>query len=203
MQKLFTKKIKIIVVIFHILFICSLNAQYNKVGAIKTKNGVLIYNNADETPYTINFYGNIDFSRFPFVSIDGNMFQFNHNEASQFGTSEKDILVNNMNWELDYIKSSGKFKIDNVPSSFTISNGQLIHLWNYTNPLIKEGGKHDDKAYFASFVKNDRVYLVCYILYKGTEKEANSSLITIFNGIRFYYEEIDVQKLQERIRNKY
>ena len=180
---------------------CGLNAQNNKIGALKIKNGVLVYNNEDAAPYTINFYGNIDLSKFPFVSIDENMFQFNHNEASQFGTSEKEILVNYMNWEIDYIKSSGKFKIDNVPSSFITSNGQLIHLWNYSNPLIKEGGKHDDKAYFASFVKNDRVYLVCYILYKGTEKEANSSLINIFNGIRFYDEEIDVQKLQESIRN--
>ncbi len=49
----------IISVFFSVFFMCSLNAQYNKIGAIKTKNGVLVYNNADVTPYTINFYGNI------------------------------------------------------------------------------------------------------------------------------------------------
>ena len=67
----------LISVFFSVFIMCSLNAQYNKIGALKIKNGVLVYNNEDASPYIINFYGNIDLSKFPFVSIDENMFQFN------------------------------------------------------------------------------------------------------------------------------
>jgi hypothetical protein len=169
-----------------------------KEGALKIKDGVLIYYNY-QNPFTISLKGDVDLSK-QTITISGNLFDFTYGISKEFGEIEKEILINYMKWEVNYLEGVHK-KTVKTENRFINNNGTLINLWNYINPVMLNDEKFNKKAFFADFYKNGFVYRFSFIAFKGTEEEANKNLIEYVNNIHFYDEQINIPKLQEAIRN--
>jgi hypothetical protein len=190
MKYLFT----IITLIF--LMSSQVNAQ-DKIGAIKTEKGFLLYYNY-APPFTIDLSGNIDLSDYPAININGNMLEFNYGNSKNFGKEEKEILIKYMKWEKDYIIQVHNKSIE-TGNRLVNNNGTLINLWFYINPNLINDDSHNNKQFYADFYKDQKVYSLSYLMFKGSDKDAEESLIKIINNLTFYDKQIDVLKLSNSI----
>lgn len=186
-----------------ILLILALNivyAQDSKRGAIKTQNGMLIYYNHGQNSYTLNLIGETDLSKFPFVKINDEWFQFNEGAASDFGSDSSMILNNFMNWELDYLKDEFKIEIK-AKSNFIDHNKIRLNFWQYDPPLV-DSNKNvtpTKTTYFIDFVHNNFVHRFTYSSTSGDELKAKLFLLKLIDGLHFYNIGIDLKKLQGAI----
>lgn len=166
-------------------------------GAIKTEEGFLLYFNY-EHPFTIELKGNVSLSKYPLLNIDGNLFEFGIGYSKEFGNEEKDILLNYMKWESDYINEAHKKSILTTNKLMNIHN-RLINLWSYVNPVFINDKKTNDKQFFADIYNDERVYRLSAVMFKGSDKEAENILLKAIGSIRFYKSKIDVEKLSNSI----
>ncbi|WP_341228444.1 hypothetical protein [uncultured Arcticibacterium sp.] len=176
------------------------NAQ-DDIGAIKTKEGFLIYNNS-ETPFTMNLVGDINLSNYPRVGINGNLFEYVTGQSQDFGKENKEILINYMKWESDYLAETFNQAI-NIQNAFTNKNGLLINLWNIVNPTLAKDDSQNEKQFYADFCKGEKIYRLSFLSFKGSDKEAEKSLMEIINNIRFYSKRIDVTELSKSISSNH
>lgn len=166
-------------------------------GAIKTKDGFLLYFNY-EHPFTIELKGDVNLSKYPLLTIDGNLFEFVIGYSNEFGNEEKNILLNYMKWESDYISEFRKMSIVASNKFINIDN-RLINLWSYVNPVFINEKETNDKQFFADIYNDERVYRLSAVMFKGSDKEAENFLLDAIVSIRFYKDKIDVQKLSNAI----
>jgi hypothetical protein len=169
-----------------------------KEGAIKTKDGVLIYYNY-QNPFTIHLKGDVDLSN-QTMNINGNLFDFTHGSSEQFGKTEEEILINYMNWEQNYLEDVLEKPVK-TESDLINNNGILVNLWNYTNPVLIDDKKFNKKAFYADFYKNGFIYRFSFMAFNGTKVEANKILTEYINEVHFYNAQINLNKLQDAIRN--
>jgi len=190
---------KALLIIFISIFINSISiAQDNNEGAIKLKDGTLIYQN-NKNPFTITLIGDIDLSNYPIIGINGNLFEYSYGVSTKFGKTEKEILINFMKWEVDYLNKTTTKPIKSE-TSFMTENNLLINLWNFTNPALVNDEQFNKRAFYADFYHKGYVYRFCFMAFKGTKEEANNTLINYINKVNFYDEPINITKLQDAIR---
>lgn len=184
----------LLLVIFQSVF-----AQQNE-GAIKTKNGFLLYFNLGVNSHTLNLEGDIDISNFPFIKQNNTWFQFYTANKLDFGKDSKSILINYMNWEIDYLQKQMKVKL-NIINETSNRNGVITNFWKFENPDIKDNKIHSMvvATYFLDFIYNDLIYRLSYSSTSGNDFDAKSILLKIANNIKFYDRNIDLDKLQRNI----
>lgn len=171
-----------------------------KDGAIKTKNGLLLYSNAGVNSYTLNLEGDIDLANFPFIKQNNIWFQFLTTRKADFGKDSKSILVNYMNWEVEHFQEMLNTKLK-CSNEFLIINGLNANFWKFINPEIKNEKVHTPvKAnYFLDFIHNDFVYRLYYASTSGNDSEAKTILYNIVDSFKFYGKNIDLERLQKNI----
>lgn len=169
-------------------------------GAIKTQKGLLIYFNTKGNYHTLNLDGDIDLSNFPFIKKDNNWFQFITNGKVNFFGENGNVLINFMNWEVNYLEQELKenLKVDN---SIADIEGIRVNLWNYENPRLDNESIDTPviKTYFADFVNNDLIYRFSYASTTGNNEIADDFLKSLVRNIRYYENKIDLNKLQQAI----
>lgn len=175
-------------------------AQENKKGAIKTKDGFILYFNIEKNSYTLNLLGETDLSNYPIVKLNDKWFEINMGSKSEFGNTPKDILINFMNWEIDYLKNEFKKEIKSK-YNFIDYNDMLLNFWQYNPPIIKtnEISIAVKTTYFIDFIRNDLVHRFSYSSSTGNELEAKQFLLKLVDGIHYYKSNIDLKKLQETV----
>ncbi|QQS27609.1 MAG: hypothetical protein IPM47_12010 [Sphingobacteriales bacterium] len=188
-----------------VLFLFSIvntSAQSDKKGIVKTANGFLFYFNNGINSHTLELEGEVDFRNFPSLKENGVWFEFHRALKEDFGSEEKSILSNYMNWEAEYLKQELNLTI--VPiSELLIQNNIPINIWKYKSPFTN---LPDDivtpikATYFLDFVQNDLIYRFSYASISGSDTQAKEILLRLFNKIRFYKNGIDLEKLQQNIQ---
>ena len=178
-------------------------AQEQRSGAIKTRDGFLIYFNYPENAFTLNVEGDADISKFPFIKTKGNYIQFQHAAKSEFGTTTPEVLTKYRKWEADYLKEMFGGKDIDVRSETIDRNGVTYSFWSHRTPLPENALAPDvtpvKRAYFLDFVHNGLVFRFSYASVSGDKKEALSILLDIAGQLTFYNEKIDLKKLQEAV----
>lgn len=176
--------------------------EEQKSGVIPTNNGLLIYFNIENNYHTLNLDGDIDLSNYPMIKKDNQWFQFNINDKSEFVDSKENVLINYMNWDIDYYEKEFKTKLKTENKLITF-NGIQVNLWNYRNPKIDPKSEHTQviKSYFANFTHNDLIYSLVYASTTGNDEFANEYLKSLVTNIRFYKNKIVLDKLQQAIEN--
>lgn len=184
----------LLLVLFQTVF-----AQQNE-GAIKTKSGFLLYFNLGFNSHTLNLKGDIDISNFPFVKQDNTWFQFYTASKLDFGKDSKSILINYMNWEIDYLQKQMNVKL-NINNETLNRNGVITNFWKFKNPVIKDDKIHTIvvATYFLDFIHNDLIYRLSYASTSGNDFDAKTILLNIADNIKFYDRNIDLDKLQKNI----
>lgn len=176
-------------------------AQQNN-GAIKTKNGLLLYFNLKQNSHTLNLKGEIDVSKFPFIKQDSIWFQFLTNNKVDFEKNSKSILENYMIWEFDYLQKQfgEKLVLKNEPIEL---NDLTANYWYFKNPKISDAKIHSaiKSTYFLDFTKKDLIYRFSYASISGDDLEAKAILKSIAENLKFYENGIDIKKLQMSIIN--
>jgi hypothetical protein len=191
-------KFTLLILLFFTLSIA--NAQENNRGALKTKDGVILYFNLENNSYTLNLSGTTDLSYYPFVKINDKWFEINFGSKSEFGSEPHKILANYMNWELDYLKNKFKKEIK-VKNYFIKHKELLVNFWQYNPPFLntKESSIPIKTTYSIDLINRDLVNSFSYASVSGNELEAKEFLLKLVDGIHFYKSKIDLNKLQEII----
>ncbi len=182
-----------------LLFIKPLFSQQNE-GAIKTKNGFLLYFNIGTNSHTLNLNGEVDLSHFPFIKQDNIQFQFYKARKDEFGNESKSILINYMNWEVDYYQQQLNVKL-NVSNEVFNKNGLSSNFWKFKNPIIENDKIYTPvvATYFLDFIHNDYIYRFSYASINGDDLEAKTILLKLADSIKFYDKNLDLNKLQQNI----
>lgn len=197
-KKITFMKIKYTLLILLFFTLSIATAQENKKGAIKTKDGFILYFNLKKNSYTLNLSGKTDLSNYPIVKLNDKSFEIVFTPKSKFGNEPRKILTNYMNWELDYVKKIYKKEIKSK-SYFLEHNKMLVNIWQYNPQLVKTKEIYTPvkTVYYIHLVHNDFVYTFSYPSFSGNELEAKKFLLKLVDGIHFYKKNIDVNKLQE------
>lgn len=184
----------ILILIFH-----SVIAQQDE-GAIKTKNGFLLYFNSGANSHTLNLEGDIDISKFPYIKQNTVWFQFATASCADFGKDSKSILTNYMKWEINYYQKDLKSELK-YSSVFLTKNGLNANFWKFINPIDLE-----DKnimpiktTYILDLLHEDLLYRLSYASTNGNDTEAKDILFNIVDNLRFYDKNIDLDRLQKNI----
>ena len=189
------------IIIISLIF-SKVNAQeFDREGAIVTKEGYLLYYNY-ENPFTINLIGDVDFVKYPTINIDGNLLEINDIISEPFGETEEEILSNVMKWEINYLEDTFKQTLQSK-NRLTQHNGRVINLWNFSNPALLSDftDQYNQKAFYSDFYFREHVYRLAFMAFKGTEEEAKKILLQYTDNIHFYNEQIDINKLREAVMN--
>ena len=113
-------------------------AQEQRSGAIKTRDGFLIYFNYPENAFTLNVEGDADISKFPFIKTKGNYIQFQHAAKSEFGTTTPEVLTKYRKWEADYLKEMFGGKDIDIKNETIDRNGVTYSFWSHRTPLPED-----------------------------------------------------------------
>ena len=171
-------------------------------GAIKTNKGILLYFNVENNNHTLSLEGDIDLSNFPYIKLDDNFLQFIVNDKRNFMTKDSSTLSNYMNWEIDYFEEQFETELEVENETNSISDLQ-INFWNIKNPKIDDKEIHNPViiTFFADFIHKDFIYRFSYSSMSGIKKEANAVLKSLINGMTFYSSPLDMNKLQQAVKN--
>lgn len=184
---------------FLVIIVHSLLAQ-QKSGALKTKNGFLLYSKAGKNSHTLNLEGDIDISNFPYIKQNKTWFQFYTAPKVEFGKEANTILKNYMNWEIEYMQQELNTKLD-VKSDVSSRNGLPTNFWKFINPIIKDEKIHTSvkATYFLDFIHNDIIYRLSYAASTGNDADAQKIGFSIADNFKFYENDIDLNALQQNI----
>src|SRR5690554_99289 len=171
-------------------------------GAIKTKNGLLIYFNLGQNSHTLNLKGDIDVSKYPFIKQDSIWFQFATNNKSQLEKKPKSIFENYMMWEFDYFQKQYDQKLMLKNESIEI-NSLTGNFWYFQNPVLSDDriSSPVKATYFLDITKNELIFRFSYASISGDNLEAKSILTSLAKSLKFYDREIDLKQLQLNIIN--
>ena len=118
-----------------LLIISSQGYSQPNNGAIKTKDGFLLYFNDGQNSHTLNLIGDIDISNFPYIRKDSEWFQFYIANKSEFETSRGSTLENYMRWELEYFEEQLGQELQFERKASLI--GDLpTNFWHFKHPAV-------------------------------------------------------------------
>lgn len=176
-------------------------SQEDKIGAMKTKTGTLLYFN-DENPFTIELEGELNLNQFPLIGLNDKNFQIITNTAQTKSTDIKALLQEYMNWEINYLKETFP-DVVKAKSEFIENKGELMHFWYYQNPVI-EDAPADIKPFKMTFLldwkKDHHFYKLVYPSYNEDVESAKLFLVELKNKIHYYTSKIDLERLYENIQ---
>lgn len=182
------------------LSVSTLFCQENKIGAMKTKKGTLLYFNS-ENPLTIDLEGNVNLNQYPHIAVDEKGFQFMQNTIQKKSKEVKQNLKEYMNWELEYINEQLPEKA-NVTSEFIVLKNETLNFWYFKNPILKDAPK-DMTPYKMSFYLDwkigDFMYRLAFPSFKEDITEAKQFLLNLKNHFRYYSKEINLEMLYDNI----
>lgn len=186
-----------------LLFItCSstLFSQENNFGAMKTKNGTLLYYNT-ESPFTIDIDGNVNLEQFPLIQVDDKGFQFIQNTIGKNSKELKINLEEYMKWEIKHLNEQLPEKVE-VKSEFIELENQTLNFWYFKNPIIKDVPK-DITPYKMTFYLDWKVgdFMFRLVLPSFNEDITGTKqfLLNINNHFKYYSKKIDLDKLFDNI----
>jgi hypothetical protein len=197
-------KIKLILFFFTLVVLTS--AQEPQTGAIKTKNGFLLFFNYPGNAFTLNLNENPKTPTAQFFTVNGKYVQFQHVAKKEFAKKGNSTLINFMKWETDYINENfAKGKDIELRHEILKKEGYTGNLWSYKNTLYKKMKKEDStvtpviRTYYFDFVHNDLIFRFVYASTTGDKSEARSILISAARKLTFYDKKIDLQRLQNAV----
>jgi len=169
-------------------------------GGIKTTNGFLLYANDGVNSYTLNLEDEFNIDNFPMFIQNGNLYQFVVNDKNDFGSENKESLIQFMNWEFEHFKKQLN-GISLEKNNFTNNDNKLFNHWKITLPQLDGIKKAFKATYFLDFVHQDYIYRISYSSLTGNDKEAKILLDKMYNQIRFYNGTLDLNKLRSNVLN--
>lgn len=189
---------KFLVVI--LLIISSQGYSQPNNGAIKTKDGYLLYFNDGQNSHTLNLIGDVDISNFPYIIKDSEWFQFYIANKSDFEMSSGSTLENYMWWELDYFEEQLGQELQFERKACVI--GDLsANFWHFNHPAvsIEDMATAVKATYFLDAVHERLIYRFSYASISGDDTQAFQVLSEIARNLNFYENGIDLEKLQQRV----
>jgi|GEM_PF-2660650 hypothetical protein len=182
--------------------ICQLKGQqFDKQGAIKTKDGIMLYVNNGAESYTIKLKGKIELKNYPFIELNGNIFQLITYPKHKFGQSNEQILNAYFQWEHGYHEAElFKQKLRFTRKQIQYQNKRLQY-WDFTPPKGPSIKLPVLKTCYLDFVHGETLYSFSFSSMDGNEKKAINLLTSLFESTTFYDKGIDIVKLQEEIIN--
>lgn len=195
------KNIYLIIFTFILVFSKTL-AQEDKIGAMKTQYGTLLYFNF-ENPYTVEIIGDVNLKSFPLIEVNNKNFQIISNKATETNLSNTESLKEYMKWEIDYLKETFSDIINTKSDIFTL-DGKEYNFWYYKNPII-ENPPADITPFKMTFLLDWKIdnnfYKIVFPSYNEDVSSAKSFLLEIESKIRYYSKKIDLEKLYENIQD--
>ncbi len=191
----------ILLALLFLVSVLTMNAQeHPKKGAIKTFDGFLLYDNNEKESYTIELRGEVNLEHYPYIQINGNMFQFLTYEKSFFSSSNS--LTNFINWEHQYLeKDVFKKKMPIQPDYFKHQQIDMV-FWYIKMPINPEIKNPVLKTYYLNFIHNQTLFSLTNSSVTGNDKEAKAFLLGIYSKIKFYDQAINLEDLRKEIINK-
>lgn len=168
------------------------------VGALKTERGFLLYYNYENNPYSIDLEGELDFSQSPLIGY--RKFNFEHMSFpdKEFRDDKKPVLINFMEWEINYLNKEYGVKLKTNNKIFILENGLTINYWNYKIPK-KFGDDKEFLNYIMDFQYRGWVFRFV-VFVQQDESKVKDYLLSLIKRIRFYDQKIDTVKLSHSIR---
>lgn len=187
-----------------LLFVSNANIfaqEYSKQGGIKTKNGILLYNNDGSESYTLELKGEIELKQYPLIILNSKAFQLNKGAKITFGNTDDSILTNYQNWEHKYLEHDVfKTKLPIKQKRFKHQN-IIVDFWYFSLPKNNLGKTPVLKTYYLNFVQSETVYGFSYSSILGDDNEAKNFLTGLLDSLRFYDKPIDIKSIREQIMN--
>lgn len=183
-----------------IAFINSEGKCEEKIGALKTQDGILIYFNEEGNYHTLAIKGDVDISNFPLIKQNDTWFQLVSYLKSEFEGYGKDALTNFMDWEQNHIKKEFGNNIQ-FENTLVQHHQRNLNLWNHEIPQQKEVKRTVKKVFHADFVDRTNIYRLIYSSESGNEQEANNLLKSLVDQLTFYNNKIDLSRLRHAISN--
>ena len=183
-----------------LLIISSQGYSQPNNGAIKTKDGFLLYFNDGQNSHTLDLIGDIYISNFPYIRKDSEWFQFYIANKSDFEMSSGSTLENYMWWELDYFEEQLGQELQFERKAFVI--GDLpANFWHFNHPAvsIQDMATAVKATYFLDAVHEGLIYRFSYASISGDDEQAFQVLSEIARNLNFYENGIDLEKLQYNI----
>jgi hypothetical protein len=169
-------------------------------GALKTRDGILLFFNADANAFTLNLPGDADISQYPFIKLNNDWFQFFIADQSEFGSDDSEALNSFMKWELDFHSKELDAEIK-YKSEPLLRKGVNMNFWKFSYPdLDLPAGVTAVKSnYFLDVVNKNKLLRFNYASASGDDAEARLILFRLSEGLQFYRERIDLSKLQQAL----
>lgn len=190
----------LLVLLLILSYSSTLFCQENKIGAMKTKKGTLLYFNS-ESPFTIDLEGNVNLDQYPHIVIDDKGFQFIQNTIEKNSKELKQNLEDYMKWELEYINKQLPEKA-NISSEFIVLQNETVNFWYFKNPVLKDAPK-DITPYKMSFYLDwkigDFMYRLVFPSFGEDITEAKQFLINLKKHFVYYSKEINLEKLYDNV----
>lgn len=208
------KKIFLLVIIV-LSFITSANAQLQKYegefSMIRTKEGIMVIYNADENSFTVDIsckeIKEIDSQDMIFL-VDNKVLQFTTIPTDMFNPENKpmtelDMLVNQMEFEQNYVKSMYGDQINFREKKFTLKNGRVCYAWDYRMPRKMEDTTSNTvrKQFSINTNVNKMVVMISSVAtLKDNDKKIQDFLKKVVSGLKPSSAKIDVEKLRESLK---
>lgn len=188
--------------ILMLIFLSSstLFCQENKIGAMKTKKGTLLYFNS-ESPLTIDLDGKVKLDQYPFIEVDDKGFQFIQNTIQKNSKELKQNLEEYMEWELIHINDRLPEKAK-ATSEFIVQENETVNFWYFKNPVLKDEQKDITPykmTFFLDWNIGNFMYRLVYPSFKEDTTEAKQFLLNLKIHFKYYSKEINLEKLYNNI----
>jgi hypothetical protein len=178
----------------------TLFCQENKIGAMKTKKGTLLYFNS-ESPLTIDLDGKVKLDQYPFIEVEDKGFQFIQNTIQKNSKEMKQNLEEYMEWELMHINDRLPEKAM-ATSEFIVQENETVNFWYFKNPVLKDAPKDITPykmTFFLDWNIGNFMYRLVYPSFKEDTTEAKQFLLNLKNHFKYYSKEINLEKLYNNI----
>lgn len=186
------------------IFLLGINqstSQEDKIGAMKTPKGTLIYDNSKD-PYTIDLIGEVKLDNYPFIDVNNKNFQFLINNSEDKKLPIKELLKLYMDWEVNFINELLPTKVE-PKSEFLISDNEALNFWYYKNPILTDAPKDITPykmTFFLDWKKGNYLYKIVFPSFDDDIEKGKDFLIEMRKKIRYYTKPIDLEKLYENIQ---
>ncbi|WP_322970194.1 hypothetical protein [Faecalibacter sp. LW9] len=192
MKKIFT---------LFILFISIIIFAQPEQGAIRTKNGILVFHQFEKESYTLYLENDTNIDYFPLFNQNGKTFQFRMEDIHTMGFNPNHLLLDYMKWESDYLIESMKgltFSFNEIKS---IQNRET-NFWKLTFPKISnvEISNPVKAMYFLDFSTDSKLFRLVYSSTVNDNEEARNLLYNLYQNLKIYPDGIDFEKLIHNVK---
>lgn len=173
------------------------------VGALKTKDGYLLYYNFPKNVFTVDLKEHdIELDHYPIIRFKntGALQILSFKSNSQ--TNNNETLIDEMNLEIEYYEEDFEKKISSN-NYFKTVDGLNVNFWSFSNPLIAaedSGITSIEKYYWADFIYRNSVYRVHFSSLHNDDKKAEKLLVKIIRSFRFYNNPLNFERLSDNVK---